>query len=71
MRDAILNRSMRLTVVGMIAATGFAALILGYQGFFELLWGNFAAAGAKLAWGAGSGAAALLLMRYRDDLIDD
>ena len=71
MRDAILNRSLRLTVVGMIAVTGFAALILGYLGFFELLWGNFPAAGARLGWGAGAGAAALLLIRYRDDLIDD
>jgi hypothetical protein len=71
MQDALLNRSLRLTIVGTIAVMGMASLILGYLGLFDLLRTDWPAAGAKIAWAAAAAMGSLLLIRYRSDLIDD
>jgi hypothetical protein len=71
MRDALLDRSLRVTVVGTIALIALAALILCYQALFELIGFDLPGAGMKLGWGAGCATASLLLIRYRGDLIDD
>lgn len=70
MQDALLNQSLRFTVVGTISATSLACLILSYQGLFELITGELTSAGMKFGWGLLSGVSALLLIRYRTDLID-
>ena len=69
--NALLDRSLRVTIVGTIALIALAALILCYQGLFELAGLDFAAAGMKFGWGAACATASLLLIRYRGDLIDD
>jgi len=71
MHDALLNRTLRLTVVGTIAIISTTALILCYRSLFELIAYDFPSAGVKLGWGALCATAALLLIRYRGDLIDD
>jgi hypothetical protein len=71
MHDAFLNRSMRLTLIGTISAIALTGLILGYHGVFELICLNVATGVHQLAWGMSASAAALLLIRYRGDLIDD
>ena len=70
MQDLLLNRTLRLTVVGTIAVLGFACLILCYQALYAAINADYAGAAAKLGWGLGAGAAASLLIRYRNDLID-
>ena len=70
MQDILLNRTMRLTVVGTIAAVAFASLILLYRAMFEVLTGEWSDAIIKTVWGTAAGTGALLLMRYRNDLID-
>lgn len=70
MHDLLLNRTLRLTVVGTIAVLGFTCLILSYQALSDSIGGSVAAAVAKLGWGLAAGAAGLGLIRYRNDLID-
>jgi len=70
MQDILLNRTMRLTVVGTIAAVAFASLILLYRALFDLLTAEWPDAMVKGIWGTAAAAGALLLMRYRNDLID-
>ena len=71
MRDALLNRSLRLTLVGTISVTSLACLILAYFVLFDLLSGQWAEAAGRGVWCAGSALAAVLLIYYRGDLIDD
>ena len=71
MNDAFLNRSIRLTIVGTIALIGLAALVLCYQALFEFIGYDFPGAGMKLGWGAFCTLAAGLLIRYRNDLVED
>jgi hypothetical protein len=68
--DPLLNRSIRLTVVGTISIITLAALILLYHALFDLIARDFSAAGDKIGWGVQATIAALLLIRYRNDLID-
>ena len=70
-QDALLDRSLRITIVATIALIALAALILCYQGLFELVGLDLPAAGMKFGWGAACATASLLLIRYRGDLIDD
>ena len=70
-RDIVLNQTLRVTVVGTIAVIAMIGLILCYQAIFELIGFDFPAAGMRLGWGAACAVAALLLIRYRNDLIDD
>ena len=70
MHDLLLNRALRLTVVGTISALGLVCLILGYRSLFELINGNLPLAGREAIWGALAAGASLMLIRYRTELID-
>jgi hypothetical protein len=70
MQDVLLNRTLRLTVVGTIAVLGFACLILCYQALYALITLDYTTGATNMGWGLGAGAAALLLIRYRNDLIE-
>jgi hypothetical protein len=69
-KDALVNQSIRLTVVGTISIITLAALILLFHALFDLLARDFSGAGDKLAWGVMATIASLLLIRFRNDLID-
>ena len=71
MSDILLNRSLRLTIVGTISALCLICLVLCYQAMFDAIWGNFPDAAGKFVWGLGAGTAGLVLMRHRGDLIDN
>jgi hypothetical protein len=71
MQDAILNRTLRLTIVGTISVMALASLILAYTAIFDLFARQWSDAAARLVWGAGAALAALLLIYYRGELIDD
>ncbi len=70
MQDALLNRSLRLTIVGTISTLALICLILGYQALFDAICGNLPDAASKMTWALGAGISAILLIRYRCDLID-
>jgi hypothetical protein len=69
--DAILNRTMRLTIIGTIAVVSLAGLILAYNAMFDLLAHQWADAAGKLVWSASAALAAWLSIHYRGELIDD
>ena len=71
MKDAILNRTLRLTIVGTISVLALASLILAYTAFFDAFARHWSDAAARLVWGASAALAALLLTVYRGELIDD
>jgi len=70
MQDALLTRSLRYVVLAVISAISLSSLILSYTGIFDLVGADYHAAGMRLGWGFGAGIAALLLIRFRGDLID-
>jgi hypothetical protein len=70
MHDIFLNRTLRLTVVGTISLLTLTFLILTYQALFDGICGNLFEAIRQMTWGAVAGCGALLLIRYRTDLID-
>ena len=70
MQDLLLSRTLRLTVVGTISILSLAALILGYQALFDTITGSWHDAIRELTWSAIAAVAGLLMIRYRDDLID-
>ena len=70
MHDALLTRTLRYTILAVISAVSLGSLMLSYSGIFELIAGDYRVAGMKLGWGLGAGVAALLLIRYRGDLIE-
>ena len=51
MQDALLNRSLRLTVVGTISTLALICLILCYQALFDTICGNIPDAADKMTWG--------------------
>jgi len=71
MRDAILNQTLRLTIVGMIAVLALTCLILAYRAIFDCVAHDWPGAAAHLVWSASAALAALLLIYYRGELIDD
>ena len=71
MSDAIVRRTLRFTIVAIITVIATTGLILSYRGLFELIIGQWQNAVMKLGWGIAAAVAALLLIRYRGDLIDD
>jgi hypothetical protein len=71
MSDATLNRTLRLAVVGTIAATALACLILAYNALFDLMNARWTDAAGRAVWSAGAALASLLLTYYRGELIDD
>jgi hypothetical protein len=70
MQDIFLNRTLRLTVVGTISLLTLICLILAYCALFDAICGNVAEAIRQMTWSAIAACAALLLIRYRADLID-
>jgi hypothetical protein len=70
MQDIVLNRSLRLTIVGTISALCLTCLVLCYQALFDAICGNFADSAGKFIWGLAAGTAGLALIRHRSDLID-
>ncbi len=70
MQDILLNRTLRLTIVGTISILAIIALILGYQALFDTITGSWRDAIWRTTWGAIAAAATLLMIRYRDDLIE-
>jgi len=70
MHDILLNRTLRLTVVGTISIVTLISLILCYQALFDGITGSWSDAIGKAIWGTLAGAGALLMIRYRTDLID-
>jgi hypothetical protein len=64
------RRTLRFTVTAVITLIALTGLILSYRGLFELVTFQWQAGGMKLGWGLGAAVAALLLIRYRGDLIE-
>ena len=62
---------MRLTIVGLIAFTAAMALLLGYQGLFHIVTGQFAAAGTYFGWAIPLIAGSAGLIKYRGDLLGE
>jgi hypothetical protein len=71
MHRTLVIRSLRLTIVLLISGIALGCLILSYQALFELIAGAFHASLEKFAWGAALATAALLLIRFRGDVVDD
>ena len=71
MRDAILNHTLRLTIVGTISVLALACLILAYLAIFDCFAQQWTNAAARLVWSASAALGALLLIYYRNELIDD
>jgi len=71
MQDAILNKTLRLTIVGTISIMSLACLILAYWSIFDLIAQQWSTAAARLVWSASAALGALLLIYYRGELIDD
>ena len=71
MRDALLNQTLRLTIIGTIAVLALACLILAYKAIFDCFVHDWPSAAARLVWSASAALAALLLIYYRGELIDD
>jgi hypothetical protein len=70
MQDIFLNHTLRFTVVGTISLLTLICLILGYQSLFDGICGNLHEAVREMTWAAIAACGALLLIRYRTDLID-
>ena len=71
MQDAILNKTLRFTIVGTIALTSLTCLILAYRAIFDCIGQQWSTAAARVVWSATSALASLLLIYYRGELIDD
>ena len=71
MQDRILDLSLRLTVVGLISVMGLATFIVGYQGIYLAIVGQFQQGAGRLAGAVALGMGTGLLLRYRGDLLDE
>ena len=70
MNGPVLDGTMRLTVVGMIAAVGVLALMFGYQAMLLLIEASLVEGAGRGALSLASGVATFMLARYRNDLLD-
>ena len=66
----MLHQTLRLTIVGTIAIVALICLVLSYQAMFDTICGQWHGAATRMFWGTTCGISALLLIKYRDDLID-
>jgi hypothetical protein len=71
MHDSFITRSVRFTLILLISVIAFGCLVLSYLALFELIGGAVGDALEKFAWGAALAIAALLLIHFRGDLVDD
>ena len=69
MTDRIVELAWRTSILGLIALTGIASLILSYRALLELIATNWNAATLPSILGVALGVAAYLLCRNRNDLI--
>jgi hypothetical protein len=70
MIDRILYSTLNLTVMTLIALLSGAALVCGHWGVLRMLSGARSVGGTLLAIAAALAAAALLMIRNRNDLAD-
>jgi hypothetical protein len=70
MSDRLLNGALWLLVMGMIASTAGAGLILGYRGVFALCAGLYLKGGITMGVGTILAAGSYLLARNGNDLMD-
>lgn len=70
MTDRILSSVLWLTIMSLIAGAAIAGLFLVYSGFLNLLTRQFETAGMLAGTGLLLAAAAWVLVRHSDDLID-
>ena len=70
MVDKLVARGLTLVIVGLIAVTAGAALTCGYHGLLDVLGGQLTPGSVRLGVCPAFGAAAALLIRYKDDLMD-
>ena len=66
----MLQYSLRFTIVGTAALVALICLILSYQAMFDTICGQWHGAATRFFWGTTAGISALLMIKYRDDLID-
>ena len=70
MLDRLLNTALWMTVMGMITATGGAALILAYRGTLNLCATKYPLGATAILAGTVLGGASYLLCRHCNDLMD-
>lgn len=70
MMDQLLSRLLWMVVMGLIVATGGAALCLLYNGLLLLCWGQFPVAAGFLPLTLLLAGACYLLCRHGNDLMD-
>ena len=71
MNDWILRGCLRLTVVGLITALTLLSFVVGYQAVYSMVIGQLEESGPRFAGAVALGLAAGLLVRYRNDLLDE
>lgn len=71
MHSPVLNRTTWIIIMAMIIATAIAGILLAHQGLFAMFSGKLTLALSRGVTGAALTAAAYLLSRYRNELIDD
>ena len=54
MQDALLNRTLRLTIVGTASVMSLACLLLAYAAIFDCFAQRWADAAAHMVWSAGA-----------------
>lgn len=70
MTDRILTRCTWLVIMGLIAGSAIASLMLLYAGLSRLIASQFAGGAALLGVGAIVGSGCYVLCKHSDDLID-
>ena len=70
MNGSVLDGTMRLTVVGMIAVLGLLTMFFGYQAMLLLVEASFVDGVCRASASALFGVGAYMLARYRNDLLD-
>lgn len=71
MNAPFVTGSIRLTIVGLIAALACGGVWLAHRGLFALLEGEIESFGGRWLLAALLGTAAYLVGRFRNDLVDE
>ena len=70
MVDRLISIALNLTIMGLITALAAASLICGHTGLLRILEAAPGRGAPLLGAAAASAVAALLVIRYRNDLVD-
>ena len=70
MVDRVVSRGLTVLVIGLITLTSGAAVACAYEALVDLLGGHLFAGSTPAALCLPAAAAAGILMRYREDLMD-